>query len=251
MEGAPNKKEVITHLDESAKRDFDAMFELYKLTWSQFNERRSYEVKITLTFWTALAACIAGSLQLSSVPEIPGGKWILLVLAFGAVWLHKIWCKGIGRAQRAERLIAFFWEKEIQKLLKRPFDQTTQIFLDSLKPSMGLLRNWTYKLQLSVTAFLAVTLVLTNWSRFEDKREAQQRMLEIQRLSLEVKKLEREIVDVSTNKEISESKTAPVSSSIDKDLIDSHTGESTSLIEKNKESFIPSVQSQGKRDVGE
>jgi hypothetical protein len=150
-------------ITEDQKRLFDALFELYQTAWKQFNERRAYEFKISLTFWAALAAAIAGSLRLKN---LPGSRFTLILVSLFVFALHWIWCRGIGEAQRAERKIAFFYERELQKIAGVEFDEDLSKFLDSLKGTMGLLTNWTYRFQLGVTAFLGMALIVANWDRF-------------------------------------------------------------------------------------
>jgi hypothetical protein len=156
-------------MTDEQKKIFDSTFEMYSLSWQQFNERRSYEFKVSLTFWTALAAAVAGSLHLSILPAIPGGRFTLLLIAISSLSLHGIWCFGIGRAQRAERKIALFYERKLQNLIKAEFDTELNDFLSRLRTTMGLLKNWTYIFQLGVTALLAAALVVTNWNRFEQR----------------------------------------------------------------------------------
>jgi hypothetical protein len=143
------------------------LFQLCQLAWNQFNERRRYEIKISLTFWTALAAATAGSLNLPSLPAIPGGRVSLILAAIFVFLLHIIWCAGIGRAQLADRKIAIFYERQLQKIIKTEFDDELKRLLDNLKKKMGGITNWTYIFQLGLTAFLCIVLVLTNWSRFQ------------------------------------------------------------------------------------
>jgi len=150
-------------MTDDQKRLFDSIFELYRTAWSQFNERRSYEFKISLSFWAALTAAIAGSLRLEN---LPGSRFTLILLSIFSFVLHWIWCRGIGEAQRAERKIAFFYERKLQALAGAEFDEDLRRLLDSLKETMGLLKNWTYRFQLGVTAFLGFALVIANWSRF-------------------------------------------------------------------------------------
>lgn len=160
-------------MTDDSKKLFDATFELYSHSWKQFNERRNYEFKISLTLWAALAAAIAGSLRLTTLPMIPGGRFTLSLVAVFAVSLHTIWCFGVGRAQRAERDIAFFYERKLQKLIQAEFDEKLNASLEGLRRTMGLLKNWTYIFQLGVTAFLSTTLVVTNWNRFAHKSDSE------------------------------------------------------------------------------
>lgn len=154
---------MLDKMTDEQKKLFDALFELYQNAWKQFNERRTYEFKISLTFWAALAAAIAGSLRLQN---LPGSRFTLIMVSLFAFALHWVWCRGIGEAQRAERKMAFFYERKLQEIADVEFDKDLRKFLDSLKETMGLLKNWTYRFQLGVTAFLGIALVVANWDRF-------------------------------------------------------------------------------------
>ena len=149
---------------------FQSLFDLCELSWRQFNERRTWEFKISVTIWTALALAIAGSVSVEEAPGIPGGRVTLSIGATLILALHLIWCVGLARAQDADRRIAIFYERELQRLAERSFDQDKDLaaYLEGLGKVVG--HKWSYVLQLGVTALLATTLVLVNWERLPTSR---------------------------------------------------------------------------------
>lgn len=179
-------------MTEEERRRFESLFQLYESAWGQFNERRRFEFKVTLTFWTALAAGIAGSMTLAVFPSMPGGKLLLCLVALAGVGLHALWCHGIGNAQRADRFVALSYEPELQKLVQGEFSASLKNELEQLQRAMGRLRNWTYVFQLGVTLLLAVTLVGTNWSKFDESGPTV-RQLERRKLELDIQELQQRL----------------------------------------------------------
>lgn len=150
-------RDKLVTVTEEEKRRFDAIFSLFDVAWRQFNLRRDFEFKVTLSLWTALALAIAGLAKASELQTIPMLGMIPICVAVFV--LHTLWCWGIGQAQNGERRIAFGYERTLQKLSQTCFDEITKKQLASLQERMGLLKNWTYVFQLGVTALLLVALL--------------------------------------------------------------------------------------------
>jgi membrane protein implicated in regulation of membrane protease activity len=180
-------------MTDDDRRRFESIFQLYELAWKQFNERRNYEFKVTLTLWTALAAAIAGSMTLAVFPPVPFGRLLLAAIAIFSFALHALWCRGLGRAQNGERFVAFSYEPELQKIAGAGFDQRTKSHLAELKGTMGLLKNWTFVFQLGVTFLLVAVLLTVNWKKFDPEPAQSIRQLETTKLELEVEKLKAEV----------------------------------------------------------
>ena len=150
-----DKLETVT---EEEKRRFDAVFSLCDIAWRQFNLRRDYEFKVTLSLWTALALAVAGVARASKPLTIPMLAMVAICVTLFS--LHTLWCWGIGQAQNGERRITVGYERTLQELSQTCFDEITKKQLASLRNRMGLLRNWTYVFQLGVTALLLMALLV-------------------------------------------------------------------------------------------
>jgi hypothetical protein len=150
-------------VSEEDKRRFDAVFSLFDLAWRQFNLRRDFEFKVTLTLWTALAIGIAGVLNVSHLAAISIPLREMLPVAMILFALHALWCWGIGQAQNGDRRIAIGYERTLHELSQTSFDDVTKKQLLSLQRRMGLLKNWTYIFQLGVTGMLLAILVISSF----------------------------------------------------------------------------------------
>jgi hypothetical protein len=150
-------------MTEEDKRRFDAVFSLFDVAWRQFNLRRDFEFKVTLTLWTALAIGIAGVWNVSHLAAISIPPKEMLPIAIILFALHALWCWGIGQAQNGDRRIAIGYERTLHELSRTSFDEATKKQLKSLQRRMGLLKNWTYIFQLGVTGLLLSILVIASY----------------------------------------------------------------------------------------
>lgn len=149
--------------DEKAR--FDAIALLYQRAWEQFNDRRRYEFKVTLTYWTALALAVAGSIKIKSFPSIPGRQWALICYAVLAIGLHLFWVYGIWRAQGTNQQIALFYQTPLLKLADVEFDEKMKEWIRGRTRQMGKLSHPCAIFQIGVTVLLTITLLLINWNR--------------------------------------------------------------------------------------
>lgn len=174
-------------LDEHQKRRADVLTELIKIRWGQFNGRRDYEFKVTLSFWTALALAIAGVATQQQKPEFPA--WFLIGLLVVAVLLHWHWCFSIRAISNIDRDSAFHWEKLLATKAAGGLPSEIQQKIDDWRHeprddrSHGWMRrlwnwchrhgkrNWSHVFQVGVTALLTAALVILLWPPANRKSE--------------------------------------------------------------------------------
>ena len=184
-------------MNEEVRRRFESIFQLYALSWQQFNTRRTYEWQVTISIWTALALAIAGVSNIREIPKILGGIWTLLSFGIMIVFLQVWWCRGIANGNKIDRLIAFHYEAILQNISNSEFSVDLK---NKLKPShstFGKIFHWNYMLQIGVSALLIALLIVIVWSKscgvptsvFEDQKIK----AEITKLQLENKTLETQL----------------------------------------------------------
>ena len=150
------------------KKRFEAMLPLCERAWAQFNERRRYEFKVSLSFWTAIALAVAGSVKLENFPDIPGGIYTLFAASVFIVVCHSFWCWGIRTASKTDQEIAYFYERELQSAVTVEFDEKLKKRIERIKNRCCVLKSWSYVFQVSITVCLLASLILVNWGRFKE-----------------------------------------------------------------------------------
>lgn len=150
-------------MDTETKNQFDAINELCKGAWEQFNERRRFEFKVCIAVWTALSAFIAliltGRLieSSNSIFVIIGTSiCVILITVF-----HSIWIRGLGKANSLDRNIAIHYERFLQKITNTNFPIELENKLKGPRDKMGkLIANWSHRAQIGVTITLAIASIL-------------------------------------------------------------------------------------------
>jgi hypothetical protein len=145
---------------------------LRKAAYDSFDQRRSYEWKLSFGIWTAMAAFSA---MLVTQPINEGralpvaGVWSVLATALVAAaiaYVHIKFLSGMGRAHNADRLISWHYEREMRdRLLVLPFGSELDEELDRLRSRMGTIGNWSYFSQYAITLLLGAAAVLAMVSR--------------------------------------------------------------------------------------
>ena len=154
-------------MKESEKRRFDAILALYQRALDQFNERRKFEVQVSLAFWTTLVLAIAGSLNLAAFPKLPGGRVTLGLLALAIVVVNGMWHDSIWRSNRLDRARALDYQAELHSLADFRYTNDTEKRLSGAQAEqISFLSNSSHRFQFALTLLLAASLVLVNWSRF-------------------------------------------------------------------------------------
>lgn len=147
-------------MTDGEKRRFDALETLRKSAWDSFDKRRTFEWKICISLWTAFAAYI-GAVLTGRLTDRIGLSTIIAVLSASIliVGLHTSWIRGLGRANRLDRKIAFYFcDLMIQELSVR-FPEEIVAEINYLAKRMGLATNWSHFFQIGVTMSLAAGAV--------------------------------------------------------------------------------------------
>jgi len=145
-------------MDENRKRRFDAISTLWEACGKRRSERRTYEMKLALALWTALALGIAGlattDLQGLGWP-LPLAAGILSVVLCSA---HYSYLVGVGQRHDEDLAAALHYEGEMHKLTETtpPPEVAT-----SSGNTFGsrVLSNWSRSVQFAVTCVLAIAFV--------------------------------------------------------------------------------------------
>lgn len=191
-------------MDDEKRNRFESIFQLYDLSNKQFNERRNYEFKVSIGFWTVLVAAIAGSISLAELTSVPNGNCWLLVVAIIITFLHVLWIFGLYIVAHRDRLRGISYETKLKKIADvGDFDKETEDYIQRVNESR-LIKIWAVFFNVSVTALLALVLVLVNWNRLEGNggssvRELEKTKIELEnrRIGFENQKLELEIEQLS------------------------------------------------------
>lgn len=93
--------------------------------YTSFNDRRSYEWKLSLSVWTALAILIAGLLQPgqpNAVFPFHGGRYVFgaILVGLAVVALHIYYSNGIARANTIDRNKDWNYSHQIEAVLNLP-----------------------------------------------------------------------------------------------------------------------------------
>lgn len=159
-------------MTEEQKRRFDALETLRKAAYDSFDARRGYEWKFCFSAWTAFALFI-GALVTQPVETgkaLPmTGSWPFLAtmgMSAALTILHGVWLAGVGRANRADRLISYHFRREmINVSLVLPFADGLERELSVLRGRMGYLKSSSHGSQLAITGLLAAGAILAMGAR--------------------------------------------------------------------------------------
>jgi hypothetical protein len=179
----------LKELSDGEKRTADILLEQQKMSWAQFNARREYEFRVTLTIWSGLAAAVAGSLTFERFAGLFYGEHILLGAAALLTATHGYWCYGVHQAQAKDRAVALSFEAALNQLTGFRFDSLVQVTLRRGIRRRWLLQ-WTLVVQFAITVLLVCTLIAVNWNRV-GVAEPTHRDLEKEKLRLEIRALEK------------------------------------------------------------
>ncbi|MCX6132613.1 MAG: hypothetical protein NTU47_02270 [Ignavibacteriales bacterium] len=191
-------------MDDNEKRHFDAVNALQERAWDQFNERRRYEIQVSMAFWTAIILAIAGSLTLVSFPDIPLGRISLAAIGVMIFSLHYYWCAGIMQSNRKDRLRAIEYQECLHQMLPFSYSPELKKDLEKSKDQGADLSNWSFIFQVGLTLVLVITLVVVNWNRFGVAALAER--TEQKRIAVERSVLEKQVMEsqIELNRSTSE-----------------------------------------------
>ena len=141
--------------------------------YNSFNDRRSYEWKLSLAIWTALAVLVAGLVQIDKAGGFPlHGKrygWIATVLGICLVALHVYFNNCIARANAIDKDMALFYSKQMRAALGLSFPPKLDEMINALpkRPKHPHLNfgQWGHLAQITITFLLTIAAVALVWVR--------------------------------------------------------------------------------------
>ena len=156
-------------MSDGERRRFESLENLRQAAYESFNDRRSYEWKLSLAIWTGQAIFLAGLVQPLGATEnfplqAPWG-WIGASLAgLVLVLLHITWSNGASKANSVDKGAWIHFAMVMQEMVNAPFNSDLLCEIAAL-PTNRNWRQWSHFAQVTVTALLAGVSVLIIWVR--------------------------------------------------------------------------------------
>jgi hypothetical protein len=154
-------------LDNETKNRADVLLKLAEIKVKNFDTRRSYEWKLCLGIWTALAAFIGLVLKDGACAGKADRACVLILPAILLLMTHIIFLRGVFRANDLEKKLARFYEAQVSDLAGvDPFDKGNVAMLEALaKVQAGKGGLWAPVTQVLITVILLVSAALVLWFR--------------------------------------------------------------------------------------
>jgi hypothetical protein len=144
-------------MNEDTKRRADILMSLAEQAWTNMDRRRSYEWKLSIAIWSALAA-FAAILLRATLPNT-GQLWLKVVIlamtssvGVTAVVIHYIWCRWAMERQHFDRDLAIHTTSVVRGLVDCQLDDTFQKRSKNLREG----RWWSMGPQVAITTVLAI-----------------------------------------------------------------------------------------------
>src|SRR3972149_8652402 len=141
------------------KERFDALMKLADSRLARRNVRTSFDWKITLVLWAALASIIYLKLPISPWVSVP--VLIPLIVGHALLWSGQIWARN-----EEDMKTAFYYASHAEHLLlpkheapKQKQSQDSNLFDGSNFSRLWLLRNWGFWFQILGTILLSGLVV--------------------------------------------------------------------------------------------
>jgi hypothetical protein len=137
------------------KDKFDGCMKLAEFAIKNFHGRREYEWKITLGYWTILAAAIVSGDKIKAAVQ----AWVVLTssLIFAIVWLRGVWVANANDKKRA-----FHYRDSAVTVLNDPehkvVGEPEPIDCRNSEWWTGFLADWSSLFQLITTSALSIVL---------------------------------------------------------------------------------------------
>jgi hypothetical protein len=137
------------------KDRFDGCMKIAEFAIKNFHDRREYEWKITLGYWTILAAAIVSK----DATKVAVRPWMVLTstLIFAIIWLRGVWV-----ANSRDRSRAYHYRDAAARILIDPeyklLEETQPINWRNNSWWVGFLADWSALFQLVTTFALAIVL---------------------------------------------------------------------------------------------
>jgi len=151
-------------MTDNNRRRFESLESLRRAAYESLNDRRSYEWKLSLSIWTALAILLAGLLQPAKTGEVfplKGPCVGFFAFIFGAllVILHAYWSNGASRANSVDRKVMLHFAHAMQNMLNLPYEEALQKEIADLPATRGW-TQWSHIAQIFITFLLALASAL-------------------------------------------------------------------------------------------
>ena len=141
--------------------------------YQSFNDRRSYEWKLSLAIWTPIAVLVAGLVQPGHEGTFPfkGIKYGFAATGVGLaiVLLHIYFNNGMARANAIDKDVSLFYAKRMRTVIGLHFDSKLDQKIDALpgRPKHPLTQwtQWGHLTQIGITLLLTLLAVVIVWVR--------------------------------------------------------------------------------------
>lgn len=146
-------------MDDDVKKKLDVFEGLRKGAWEDFNNRRIYEWKITISIWTALAGFIALILTSRVGISLNIGHVIFSIIVIVVMWLiHAFFIYKLSISNRIDRDKQFLYENKIIEILKIEFDNELQKNIKKRRDSRkkNPLLDWSGLVEIGITTILLI-----------------------------------------------------------------------------------------------
>jgi len=156
--------ELLT-VDEDTKRKHDALFDEHKTAWDSLMRRTGTEWKVSISFWTALAAFSGMLLQDAAAinPDIGRLFWPVLAACVLILSAHLIFTLGIMRGNNIDQKKLQYYEKAMRCLSGVEWPSDLQTSIDHAASRKGFLGYWSHYSQLLVTVILTAAPPTIVW----------------------------------------------------------------------------------------
>jgi hypothetical protein len=160
-----------TNLDAPVRLQY--LEALRQAAYQSFNDRRSYEWKLSLAIWTALAIVVVGLVRLQTGEVFPlhGPLYGIVATVVGIliVVLHIYFNNGMARANAIDKTRFQHCASEMESILDLKTDPKVQALIDQLPapPKGKWMRwwQWGHLAQIGITILLTIVAVGFVWLR--------------------------------------------------------------------------------------
>lgn len=151
-------------MSEDEKRKADILVELYRQAYQNFERRRTYEWKLSLAIWTALAVFIAIAIR----REASTFNFALAAVALAAILLHWFFIGRVKLANDVDKRKAELYEHELNQLVGIHFGPNGENdYMKAVTNAISLViddkgfRRWVGKGRWAIVMHVGFTILLT------------------------------------------------------------------------------------------
>ena len=147
------------------KNRIDAIELLRKAQWESFDKRRSYEWKIGIALWTAIASFIVITIKSKITYNIRSLELIIASIIFVIIIIiHAFWIWDLRRANKLDKDIAIFFRDTIMEKITISFPVPIKEQIDSIDKKgrkSKILSLWSHIFQLVITLIFILLAVIS------------------------------------------------------------------------------------------